>query len=228
MSITAIGNVGIGTISPTAQLHTTGSVRLAGLINDSTSADPRILVSDTLGNLAWRNILGSGALTIGPGLGETSGGAIALGDTISGSGPHSFSSNRYEYLNGYQYSIGGSVNDPVNMPNFRLYDNGDWTAGTTMNRSVNTVGLTGMRYYSKLGVLQIGASDWLDTTESKTFDGGQSGSGILLNSDTANRIKGRLLNSVFAGDNNEFDSLGLMYNSFIGCSRFDAYWVGIG
>ena len=215
MSITATGNVGIGTISPTAQLHTTGSVRLAGLNNDSTDADPRILVSDTLGNVAYRNFSGSSVLTVGPGLGQTAGGAVALGDTVSGSGPHNFSSNRYEYLNGYQYSIGGSVNNPVNQPNFLFYDNGDWTAGTTMNRSVNTLGQTGLRYYSKLGVMQIGASDWLDTTQSSIVYEIWPGSGILINSDTANTMKGKLMNSVFVGENNRFDSLSFMENCFV-------------
>ena len=219
MSITATGNIGIGTISPTAQLHVTGSVRLAGLNNDSTNADPRILVSDSLGNLAYRNFSsGSGALVVGPGLGETPGGSIALGDTISGAGAHSFTSNRYEYLNGYQYSIGGSVNDPVNMPNFLFYDNGDWTTGTTMNRSVNTLGQTGMRYYSKLGVMQIGASDRLDTTQSRIVYGIWPGSGLLINSDTANVMKGKLMNTVFVGDNNQFDSLSYMENSLIAAS----------
>jgi hypothetical protein len=216
MSITGAGNIGIGTISPTAQLHVAGSVRLAGLINDSTNADPRILVSDSSGNLAYRNFTGSGGvLAVGPGLGETPGGALALGDTVSGAGPHSFTSNRYEYLNGYQYSVGGSVNDPVNMPNFLLYNNGDWTAGTTMNRSVNTLGQTGMRYYSKLGVMQIGASDWLDTTQSKIVYGYWPGSGLLINTDTANVMKGKLMNTVFVGDNNHFDSLSYMENCFI-------------
>jgi hypothetical protein len=216
MSITGAGNIGIGTISPTAQLHVTGSVRLAGLNNDSTSADPRILVSDSLGNLAYRNFTSSsGALVVGPGLGETPGGSIALGDTISGVGAHSFTSNRYEYLNGYQYSIGGSVNSPVNQPNFLWYDNGDWTAGTTMNRSINTLGQTGLRYYAKLGVMQIGASDWLDTTQSKIVYGYWPGSGLLINTDTANVMKGKLMNTVFVGDNNHFDSLSYMENCFI-------------
>jgi hypothetical protein len=53
LTISAIGNVGIGTISPTAQLHTTGTVRLAGLTNDSTKT--RVLVSDTSGNLFYRS-----------------------------------------------------------------------------------------------------------------------------------------------------------------------------
>jgi len=54
MSISPLGNVGIGTISPTAQLHTTGTVRLAGLTGDSTQN--RVLVSDTTGKLYYRNV----------------------------------------------------------------------------------------------------------------------------------------------------------------------------
>jgi hypothetical protein len=214
MSILPTGNVGIGTIAPTAQLHTTGSVRLAGLRYDSAGVDPRIVVSDTNGNLAYRST-SSSILTVGPGLGQTASGAIALGDTISGAGPHSFTATRYEYLNGYQYSIGGTVNDPVNVPNFRIYDNGDLTAGTTMNRSVNTLGQTGMRYYSKLGVMQLGASDLLDTTQSKIVYGIWPGSGLLINSDTANSIKGKLMNTLFVGDNNVMDSLSYMENCII-------------
>jgi hypothetical protein len=53
MSILPTGNIGIGTISPTAQFHTTGTVRLAGLTNDSTKT--RVLVSDTSGNLYYRS-----------------------------------------------------------------------------------------------------------------------------------------------------------------------------
>ena len=53
MSILPTGNIGIGTITPTAQFHTTGTVRLAGLTSDSTK--PRVLVSDTSGNLFYRS-----------------------------------------------------------------------------------------------------------------------------------------------------------------------------
>jgi hypothetical protein len=54
MTISAIGKIGIGTDSPTAQLHTTGTVRLAGLTGDSTKN--RVLVSDSSGNLFYRNV----------------------------------------------------------------------------------------------------------------------------------------------------------------------------
>jgi hypothetical protein len=54
MSISPLGNVGIGTIDPKAQLHTTGSVRMAGLTSDSTQS--RFLVSDTSGRLFYKNL----------------------------------------------------------------------------------------------------------------------------------------------------------------------------
>jgi hypothetical protein len=46
-------NVGLGTNSPAAQLHTTGSVRFAGLTQDSTQTN--VLVSDANGNLYYRS-----------------------------------------------------------------------------------------------------------------------------------------------------------------------------
>ena len=54
MSISPTGNVGIGVKTPTAQLHTTGTVRFAGMTSDSTKT--RVLVSDTSGNLFYRNV----------------------------------------------------------------------------------------------------------------------------------------------------------------------------
>lgn len=48
------GNVGIGTATPTAQLHTTGSVRFAGLTADSTQN--QVIVSDANGNLYYRSV----------------------------------------------------------------------------------------------------------------------------------------------------------------------------
>jgi hypothetical protein len=53
MRITDTGYTGIGTYNPTAQLHTTGTVRFAGLTADSTQT--RVLVSDADGNLFYRN-----------------------------------------------------------------------------------------------------------------------------------------------------------------------------
>ncbi|MBS1566519.1 MAG: hypothetical protein JST39_19195, partial [Bacteroidetes bacterium] len=54
LNVNMIGYTGIGTETPTAQLHTTGSVRFAGLTSD-TSLN-RVLVSDASGNLYYRNL----------------------------------------------------------------------------------------------------------------------------------------------------------------------------
>ncbi|HEY4062671.1 MAG TPA: hypothetical protein VGM30_12255, partial [Puia sp.] len=134
---------------------------------------------------------------------------------IPGPGPHSFTSDRYQYLNGHIYSIGGSVNDPVVQPAFRVYNNGDITAGTTMDRSVNTQAQIGLRYYAKSGILQIGASDRVDTTQNPIVYGHWLNSGIILNSDDSNTIKGKFMNTVFAGDINKYDSANRTENCFI-------------
>jgi len=46
------GNIGIGIVDPTAQLHTTGSVRFAGV--PTTATNTQILTRDANGNLAYR------------------------------------------------------------------------------------------------------------------------------------------------------------------------------
>lgn len=55
--------VGIGTIAPAAQLHTTGTVRFAGLVQDNTQT--RVLVANSTGDLRWRDAstFGSGNTT---------------------------------------------------------------------------------------------------------------------------------------------------------------------
>jgi hypothetical protein len=86
LNINMLGYAGIGTFTPTAQLHTTGTVRFAGLTNDS--AKNRILVSDSTGNLYYRNLsslTGSGIGTVtsvATGYGLT-GGTITNAGTIS-------------------------------------------------------------------------------------------------------------------------------------------------
>lgn len=147
-------------------------------------------------------------LSAGAGLGQY-GSTLALGDSITGLGPHSFVSNRYQYLNGNQYSIGGSVKDAANHPVLRFYDNGDLAASTTMTQSVSTDAQTGLRFYSKLGILQIGATDRLDTAVSIP-SGTSPGGGILMNSKTAtgntNILKATLMDSYIAGNTYDLDS----------------------
>jgi hypothetical protein len=51
--VNVAGHVGVGTLTPAAQLHTTGTVRLAGLTNDNSLT--RLVVSDASGNLYTRD-----------------------------------------------------------------------------------------------------------------------------------------------------------------------------
>ena len=50
------GNIGIGTSTPTAQLHTTGTVRLQGIGTSTTNSS--IVTTDASGNLANRTLSG--------------------------------------------------------------------------------------------------------------------------------------------------------------------------
>lgn len=65
MRLTNTGNVGIGITTPTAKLHTSGTVRLEGLTNDN--AQTRVLVSDANGNITYRDAstFGSGGSVSG-------------------------------------------------------------------------------------------------------------------------------------------------------------------
>jgi len=49
--INNMGNVGVGTMDPTARLHVNGNLRLS----DGTQAAGRILIADALGNASWTN-----------------------------------------------------------------------------------------------------------------------------------------------------------------------------
>jgi hypothetical protein len=70
------GNVGIGTTTPSAQLHTTGSVRLEGL---GSSTQSNILVRDASGNLSYR---AAGSWAGGDGNGIYDGSGSLSGNTV--------------------------------------------------------------------------------------------------------------------------------------------------
>jgi hypothetical protein len=54
LAVNMLGNTGIGTFTPSAQLHTTGTVRFAGLTNNDSLS--RVIVSDANGNLYYRTL----------------------------------------------------------------------------------------------------------------------------------------------------------------------------
>lgn len=58
--LTNNGNIGIGTTTPIAQLHTTGSIRFAGA---GTPGNGRVLTSDASGNATWQPVNFATAVT---------------------------------------------------------------------------------------------------------------------------------------------------------------------
>ncbi|WP_431213459.1 Ig-like domain-containing protein [Puia sp. P3] len=112
-------------------------------------------------------------------------------------------------------NVPGTGSDPADHPAFRLYGNGDLTMSTTMDKSFDTDGEQGLRYYSKHGYMQIGASDRVDTTQPVDIYPGVPSSGLIVNSDAKNTIKGRMANTVFVGDINTMDSLTWFENCLI-------------
>jgi len=157
---------------------------------------------------------------LNPGQGLSQGAdGLSLGDTVSGAGPHKFLVDRYQYLNKKTYSFGGSRTDVVNHPVFRLYDNGDITAGTTADTSYNTNDQQGLRYISKLGILEIGASDRLDTTQNAIVYGNWPSSGLIINTDEHNNLHGKMLNTVVCSDELTTDTATRMEDLFVGVER---------
>lgn len=161
--------------------------------------------SDTL------NINSGGSLSkliAGDGLFK-SGDTLFLGSTVSGSGAHNFTNNRYQYLNGYYYSFGSSKNDPVTRPAFRIYDNGDFTS-RAQNNLVGNQGssslFNGLRYTSKYGILEVGTHNNFDTTLAINCCGTNTKSAIIINSDVLNTFNGNLHNSVIGGDGMQVNS----------------------
>jgi hypothetical protein len=205
--LNTVGNSAYGAAFSTVMPDSTGSIQIYVSSTASTAAD--------ITGLVIMPAPVTGSLSAGPGIGQV-GYTLALGDSLTGSGPHKFVSSPYQFLAGEQYSVGGSLNDPPNHPVFRAYDNGDLTGSTTMDRSVTTTNQTGLRYYSKPGYVSIGGSDRIDTTQSPIVYGIWPSSGIFINSAAPNTIKGKIMNGIFAADNTIADSGLWMENNYVG------------
>lgn len=124
--------------------------------------------------------------------------SLFLGDTVYETGSHQFNRHRFQQLNGHYYSIGGTAHNADSFPVFRFYNNGDFTANATNNyRGLHR---NGLRYTAHMGYLQLGLSDFIDTTISNLVYI-YSTSAIILNSSDSGSIAGQLLNA-FIGTSN--------------------------
>ena len=117
-------------------------------------------------------------------------------------------------------NIAGS--DTTTKPVFRFYPNGDFSSSSTNRIETSQVyNENGLRFHKKLGILEIGTSNYLDT--SLGISQGRFGtSAILVNSDSNNTIKGRLISAIIAGDGIVIDSASQVNWSLISGEQ---HWV---
>jgi hypothetical protein len=106
--------VGMGTTFPSAQLHTTGTVRFAGLANDNSQI--RVIVSDGNGNLYWRD---AGSLA----LNETMNSDLAVNGRVSAQQMLITQTGRWpDYVFSKQYKlpslteVEGYINEHSHLP----------------------------------------------------------------------------------------------------------------
>ncbi len=118
------GSIGIGTATPSAQLHTTGTVRLAGI--GTNTSDTKILTADNSGNITTRTF--SNLL---------SGNVIASLNGMTGS-VQSFAAG----TTGTDFNISSAANvHTFNLPTASATNSGKLTAAnwTTFNNKIGTV-----------------------------------------------------------------------------------------
>jgi len=119
------GNVGIGTTTPTAQLHTTGTVRFAGV--GSTSTNTLILTSDANGNLSYRN---AGAWAGGSDNVNGSGTATRV---AFWSGTNTLSSNANLYWDNTNSRLGVGTSSPAEKLHINGSIRGDQSGALRIN-----------------------------------------------------------------------------------------------
>lgn len=146
---TANTNVGIGTTTPAAQLHTTGSVRFAGLASQSNATDSVVVANASNGALGYRAISSIvGAVTASNGLTKTVN-DIALGGTLT--------QNTTINADEKRFTIGrGNISFTENAKSVNLYSNDSTVLG-----SVGVVYLaSGKRYETADSTYVYSGSDY--------------------------------------------------------------------
>lgn len=136
MRILANGNVAIGTPTPTAQFHTTGSVRFQGLTNNNTNT--QILSSDATGNLSWRDASTLGAT-------YTAGAGISIANNV-------ISSN----LVSSQWSPSSAITNVTPNSNIITYDGRIAVGELCTNANINKYPSNYSGYFGNAGILASG------------------------------------------------------------------------
>ncbi|MBS1663441.1 MAG: hypothetical protein JST68_20530 [Bacteroidetes bacterium] len=104
------------------------------------------------------------------------------------------------------FTVIGAKPDSIRKPSFKVYENGDFTASSTMDTSVNTDLNKGVRFNSRANILQIGTSDRISANLNDTAYAIYPTSAVIVNTDWPNIIKGRLMNTLMLATLTNFDS----------------------
>lgn len=106
--------------------------------------------------------------------------------------------------------------DTTSRPVFRIYPNGDFSAGTNNDYTPNqNETRNGIRFNKKLGIFEIGISNNVDTTLDVTQGGQFQTSGLIINSDLHNTINSPMISSILSGDNVNVAANGGLYWSIV-------------
>ncbi len=93
-----------------------------------------------------------------------------------------------------------AATDTASRPQFRIYPNGDFAVTATNNYASGAYhGKNGLRYNRKLGILEIGLSNNIDTSASQLFFSIEK-SGLIINTDGDNTIAGIFRDGIITGD----------------------------
>lgn len=156
------GNIGIGSTSPTEQLHTTAGVRFQGLITGGTG-QLSMVVADAFGKL-WRSALpGSGVCGTANFVAKDNGSGTAICSQIFDNG----TTVGINATSGFGYTWNGGLTGPTGVPGM----------GSTGNARLFVNGITGaVAYYAtsdaryKKDIHSIkNASDIINQLDGKTY-----------------------------------------------------------
>ncbi|HEY0068142.1 MAG TPA: hypothetical protein VGB46_12285, partial [Flavisolibacter sp.] len=108
-------------------------------------------------------------------------------------------------------------------PVFRFYPNGDFTSNATNNYNSDlSTYKNGIRYHARMGYLELGTSNLIDTGLSNMI-GPYHTSAFILNTDSRNKLYGQVQNSIIAAYNVNLNAGSVIrYSLFSGGS----VWLG--
>ncbi|MEJ0101406.1 MAG: hypothetical protein WDO19_02115 [Bacteroidota bacterium] len=222
----ANGNIGIGKATPTAPLDVNGNIKTTGFILPTSAGAGKVLTSDASGNATWQTPSSSSSGWSPTGNSGTNSSTNFIGTTDSiNLVLRTNNKQRASIFANGTFNIG--ANDTASRPLFRVYPNGDFAVNATNDYTANKYSnKSGIRYNKKLGILEVGISNNIDTSILNLTQGTYETSALIVNSDTHNTIQGQMISSILNADNTTITPAGfLSWSTVSGESHNINSWV---